>query len=299
MSTAVGERIVLAPAAPLAIVDIAMRTPAAPTAAAFWATELGYSAAESSRAGARDAFSTVVENWGTGQVGLVACGPDAAGLAERISLVGPDRFSETWLGGDAASDASVALRWLIDGFAGRRFERAMLGAISPSDDGTTRETWLVLAPLAEARAVGLRVLAVWGEEPAAGGIQLVASALGGKAEIEGALAAALPAEPARLPVRALWRPRDVGGSEAHAIITVCAAAALAVAYRALPASHGVGEWLGPRERGFGQFPRPRPWLREPSDVPRTALALLPGERSAVALSFSDADPEGADPRSLA
>ena len=297
MSAEAGERAVLAPATPLAVVDIAMSSPSAPTAAAYWAAELGYSSTDAPPGEIRDEHSLLLERWAEGRVGLAVCRLDTATSAQPWRS-DPSRFSETWLGTTRASDALSALRWVIAGFAGGRFERALLGAISDSGGGATSETWLVLMPLAEARAAGSPVLAIWGPQPAAHAIGLVTTALADRTQIEPVLAALLPAEPTRLPVRALWSPRADGGTDAQSVFSICATAALAIAYRALPASRAVGDWPGPRERGFGRFPRPRPWLLEPGRAPRTALALIPGEPKGIALPFSDADPESTDPRTL-
>ncbi|HKX08516.1 MAG TPA: acyltransferase domain-containing protein [Stellaceae bacterium] len=279
--------VVLAPASPLAVIDVAVRTAGSPTRESFWLAALGYPETPSAD---RDGLSNLVERWCTGQVALAACCVGSEGLSEAAR----DRFSETWTGGLGAADARTALQWVLAGLSEGRFERAVLGAISPS-----AETWLVLTPLDAARITGLRVLASWGEplEPAA--ISLVTGVGEPRREIEAGISAVLPAEPPSLPARTLWMPPVAIAAEALGAFTACAAAVLAVAHRTLPPSRGPDDWHGPRERGFGQFPRPRPWLFEPGRTPRTALALIAGEGGVRALSFSDADGDRPDPLELA
>ena len=277
----------LAPASPLAVIDVAVRTAASPTREAFWLAALGYPETPSA---ARDGLPNLVERWCTGRVGLAAC---CAGLDREIEAV-RDRFSETWTGGDGAAEARTALQWVLAGLAERRFERAILGAIS-----LTAETWLVLTPLDAAPVARVPVLARWGELPEPAAISLVTGAGDPRREMEAGISATLPAGPPSLPARTLWMSPVAIGAGALGVFTACAAAVLAVAHRTLPPSRGPDDSHGPGERGFGQFPRPRPWLLEPGRSPRTALALVPEEGGALALPFSDADGDGTDPLELA
>src|SRR5260370_38958552 len=121
-----------------------------------------------------------MERWGAGRIGLATCGTAGGSATDR------KRFSATWFGGAAASDALTALRWVLEGFAKEKFERALLGA--RGSEGA--EVWLVLAPLAAARPAGWRVLAIWSEPPVARAVRLVTSAHATQAEIAagGALA---------------------------------------------------------------------------------------------------------------
>lgn len=278
--------VVLTPASPLAVVDVAARTEESPTRETFWLAALGYPETPSA---ARDGLSHLVERWCTGRVALAACREGSGELTEA----GRDRFSEIWIGGGGAADACTALQWVLAGFAERRFERAILGAASP-----VGEAWLVLTPLDAATIAGLRVLATWGEQPEPAAILLVTGPGDARQEIEAPISAVLPAEPPGLPVRTLWTPPIAGMTGALGVLTACAAAVLAVAHRTLPPSRGPGDWHGPRERGFGRFTRARPWLLEAGRNPRTALALLPGKSGALALPFSDADRDGPDPLEL-
>jgi malonyl CoA-acyl carrier protein transacylase/phosphopantetheinyl transferase (holo-ACP synthase) len=283
--------VVLVPASPLAVVDVAVRTAASPTREAFWLAALGYPATSSET---RDGLSSLVERWCTGRVALAACCAASDGGIEAAR----QRFCDTWFGGAASTEVGAALGWMLAGFAEGRFERAILGAVSPTGAAQGAETWVVLMPLDAARAAGLRVLARWGEQPEPAAVLLVPGAGDRAREIEAGISVALPAEPPGLPVRTLWTPPADSGTGALGVLTACAAAVLAVAHRTLPPSCGPGDWHGPRERGFGQFPRARPWLLEPGRQPRAALALVPGEARTLALPFSDADPEQPDPLEL-
>ena len=140
----------LAPAAPLAVIDIAVSTSDASSADEFWARELGFPVADPHIGNRQDVFADLMARWGATRIGLATCG------AAEVSNAGAQRFSATWLGGTAELDALAALRWVLEGFAEERFERALLGARA----GDGAEAWLVLAPLAAARAARWRVLAI-------------------------------------------------------------------------------------------------------------------------------------------
>jgi malonyl CoA-acyl carrier protein transacylase/phosphopantetheinyl transferase len=292
------EAVLLTPVAALAVVDVAVCAPATPNRDAFWTATLEYPVPVADAVAARDGLSSLVERWCTGRVGLAVCCAPSDMQTEAVLAAAQRRFCDSWVGGGGAPDAGAALRWVLAGFAEGRFERAVLGATSPTGTEGTAETWLVLTPADRARAAGLPALACWGERPEAGAILLVTAAGGGRREIEAGLTAAVSAEPPSLPVRTLWMPAADGATDAHRALTACAAAVLAVAHRALPASCGVADWYGPRERRFGHFPQPRPWLREPGREPRTALAVIPTGDAALTLSFSDADAAGPDPLAL-
>jgi len=284
--------VVLAPAPPLAVVDAAVSAPGVPTSEAFWSAALGHPAGEAAAAVESETLLTLMERWCSGRIALAVCCP--GGRGEALPQGAPDRFSETCIRGATAPDAIAALRWVATGFAERRFERAILGSISAVGEDAA-EIWLVFMPLEAARAQGRSVLACWGPQPEPRATLLVTSVGEARRDIEAGIASALPAEPAKLPVRTLWLPSGDGGGDARAVLTACTTAVLAVAHRALPPSRGVGDWQGAGERGFGHFPQPRPWLLEPGRAPRTALALVLAEGEAVALPFSDGDPEGPDP----
>src|SRR5437763_14738020 len=111
----------LAPAMPLAVIDIAVSTSDASSADEFWGRELGFPVPDSHAGNRRDLLAGLVDRWGASRVGLALCGAAEGPAIDR------KRFSATWLGGAAASDALAALRWGLEGFAEERFERALLG----------------------------------------------------------------------------------------------------------------------------------------------------------------------------
>ncbi|GEM_PF-1752493 len=283
---------VLAPKVPLAVLDVHISTSTVPSAEAFWLSELGYSIPPPRSSDIGRERQRLFDRWGDARAGIAICHAPG-GEAAQIS-VDKRRFGATWIGGGQAEDALAALTWVLDGFAAERFVRAVVGAVAP--DGS--ETWLALQPFDAAKAEGLSVHALWRERVPVEAARLVTLAGGGDAEATALVTAALPAGPAAAPMRTLWAVPDSEPARANAVLTACAGAVLALAYRTLPPSRGRGDGHGPRERGFGRFSRARPWLREPGPERRTALALVSAGGDRQVLAFSDAEGVAPDPRSL-